>query len=120
MRETKSRFLFLVPSETSLSLSDGALTRNFAPKGVTPDQPEGYGIAELRFSRGVEGEADREGMAMMLRAKLDARKMVDALGMLQQSEADVPTTLQLFSDHPRIEDRDPRSWRACSPRRPNQ
>ena len=62
-------------------------------------------LGGLRFSRDVEAEADREGLALMTNAQLDARKMVDAFRTLRESEPNLPATLHFLSDHPSIEDR---------------
>ena len=61
-------------------------------------------LAALSYGRADEAAADRAGIALMVRARLDASAMVSFFETLG-SEGDVPQGLTFLSTHPRTADR---------------
>jgi Zn-dependent protease with chaperone function len=62
-------------------------------------------LGSLRYGRQAEEEADREGMRMLQRARVDPRGMVTFFGRLQERVGDVPRVAAYLSTHPRTEAR---------------
>lgn len=62
-------------------------------------------LGSLSFARGDEEEADREGMKLIQKARLDPEAMVSVYRKLQKESADLPRALQYLSTHPNTGDR---------------
>ncbi len=62
-------------------------------------------LGMLRYSRLIEEEADRDGMRMLLQAKIDPQGMLAFFEMLQQEKLELPDTLEYLSTHPTTQDR---------------
>lgn len=89
--------------ELSLSLIVASMTGDAGSLAQIIDSAGKLG--SLGFQRRDEEEADREGMRMMLDARLDPQGMVSAFKMLQQEGADMPRGLSYLSSHPSTADR---------------
>jgi Zn-dependent protease with chaperone function len=63
-----------------------------------------FSLAQLRYSRRDEAEADREGMRTLIRAGLDPKGMVNVFEMLKEHEK-VPDFMGFLSTHPGIDER---------------
>ena len=64
------------------------------------------GGAFLKFNRDEEREADRVGMALMMRAGWDGRGMVEMFQILEKEAGRNPTSVEaFFSTHPSTKDR---------------
>ncbi|MEB3236165.1 MAG: M48 family metallopeptidase [Candidatus Sericytochromatia bacterium] len=65
------------------------------------------GLAGLHHSRQAEDEADKEGLALMLKARIDPQGMVRSFRMLQKLSAESEATAlpAFLSDHPAVADR---------------
>ncbi len=59
----------------------------------------------LRYSRENEAEADREGMRMLLAARIDPQGMITFFERLKREGKEAPDVLKYFSTHPSAEDR---------------
>ena len=57
-------------------------------------------LGELRYSRGAEEEADREGMTMLLAARVDPAGMLAFFETVQKEEGAQPQALAYLSSHP--------------------
>lgn len=62
-------------------------------------------LGTLGYQRGDEAEADREGMALMQRAKLDPSGMVGVFEILAREGGDMPRGFEYLSSHPATEGR---------------
>ncbi len=62
-------------------------------------------VRNLSYSRGLESDADRHGMARMHARGVDPQGMVDLLKLLQEEAAGMPAAKELLSSHPLTEDR---------------
>lgn len=73
--------------------------------------PMAYGLesarvlGQLRYSRGAEEEADREGMKLLIAAGLDPQGMVDFFEGLERKERDPSGVFKFLSSHPGTADR---------------
>lgn len=59
-------------------------------------------LGQLRYSRGDEDAADREGMKMLQGASVDPAGMVNFFRTLEREEDDAPSALAYISTHPPI------------------
>jgi predicted Zn-dependent protease len=57
-------------------------------------------LGELRYSRRAEDEADREGMKMLLAARVDPAGMIAFFETIRKEEGDQPKALEYLSSHP--------------------
>ena len=57
-------------------------------------------LGELRYSRRHEEEADREGMKMLLAARVDPAAMIAFFAKVQKEEGNQPRALTYLSSHP--------------------
>jgi predicted Zn-dependent protease len=62
-------------------------------------------LGQLRYSRLIEEEADRDGMRMLIAAKIDSRGMIAFFEMLEKEEHTTPAFLTYLSTHPATGDR---------------
>lgn len=62
-------------------------------------------LGMLHYDREAESEADREGMAVIQRAEIDPRGMVDMMRELESVGGEMPHALAYLSDHPDTGDR---------------
>jgi len=62
-------------------------------------------LGELRYSRRAEEEADREGMAMLLAARVDPAGVIAFFEKIQQEEGARPEALTYLSSHPMTAER---------------
>ncbi len=59
-------------------------------------------LGQLRYSRGDEDSADREGMKMLQAAQIDPRGMVDVFRTLQREAVNAPSDPPYLQTHPPI------------------
>jgi hypothetical protein len=57
-------------------------------------------LGELRYSRRAEAEADREGMKMLLAARVDPAGMIAFFETIRKEEGTQPEALKYLSSHP--------------------
>jgi predicted Zn-dependent protease len=57
-------------------------------------------LGTLRYSRGAEDEADREGMKMLIAARVDPAGMIAFFETIQKEEGAQPEALAYLSSHP--------------------
>jgi predicted Zn-dependent protease len=57
-------------------------------------------LGELRYSRRAEEEADREGMTMLLAARVDPAGMLAFFETIRKEEGAQPEALKYLSSHP--------------------
>lgn len=57
-------------------------------------------LGELRFRREDEEQADREGMALIQKARIDPRGMIRFFRSLQEQSGDLPKAARYVSTHP--------------------
>ncbi len=94
----------LLIQQASIGLLLGAMTGN-------TDKATSYGLETarafglMRYSRGIEEEADIEGMQMLLDAGIDPEGMVTFFGTLKEKGAKLPSFLKYLSTHPSADDR---------------
>ncbi|MFZ3072951.1 MAG: M48 family metallopeptidase [Thermodesulfobacteriota bacterium] len=62
-------------------------------------------MGHLRYSRNIEREADKGGLALLLKAGVDPKGMVDFFKTLEKEYGSTPDTLSYFSTHPLTEER---------------
>lgn len=62
-------------------------------------------LGVLRYQRGDEDAADREGLRLLRRARVDPRGMVSFFETLRRESGDVPRGLDYFTTHPRTGER---------------
>ncbi len=62
-------------------------------------------LGRLRYSRRAEEEADRDGMKMLLAARIDPAGMIDFFQSMLTKEGQVPAALRYLSTHPGTADR---------------
>jgi predicted Zn-dependent protease len=62
-------------------------------------------LGSLRYLRADEAEADREGMRLLIAARVDASGMVSFMRTLEAKHEDVPRFARYLSSHPRTADR---------------
>jgi predicted Zn-dependent protease len=62
-------------------------------------------LGVLRYARGDESEADREGMRLLLAAGIDPRGMITFFDTLSVRTEATPAALTYFSTHPATEER---------------
>lgn len=62
-------------------------------------------LGALRYRRADEEEADRDGFAMLVAARIDPRGMITFLERLREERLDLPRGLEYLSTHPATEDR---------------
>lgn len=62
-------------------------------------------VGMLHYDREAEAEADREGMALIQRAQVDPKGMVDMMRELQHAGGTLPKALVYLTDHPDTGDR---------------
>jgi predicted Zn-dependent protease len=62
-------------------------------------------LAATRYQRADELEADREGLALLLAARVDPRGMTDFFGTLAREGRDAPRFATYLSSHPQTADR---------------
>jgi predicted Zn-dependent protease len=77
----------------------------------TTNQATSYGLETarafglMRYSRGIEEEADIGGMQMLLEAGIDPEGMVTFFGTLKEKGPKLPSMLKYLSTHPCADDR---------------
>ncbi len=57
-------------------------------------------LGGLAYSRAYEAEADREGLALLVRAKIDPKGLADFFDTLSEENDSLPETLAYLSTHP--------------------
>jgi predicted Zn-dependent protease len=62
-------------------------------------------LGELRYSRGAEEEADREGLRMLLAARVDPAGLIAFFETVRKEEGSRPEALSYLSSHPMSADR---------------
>ncbi|MBI3924226.1 MAG: M48 family metallopeptidase [Armatimonadetes bacterium] len=62
------------------------------------------GLMQLSYGRGMEREADRRGVELLVRAKIDPQGLHDFFGKLSEQEG-TPESLTLLSTHPSSRER---------------
>jgi predicted Zn-dependent protease len=62
-------------------------------------------LGALQYGRLAEEEADREGMRLMLAARIDPAGMISFFEKLESERERGPAVLKYLSSHPRLEDR---------------
>jgi Zn-dependent protease with chaperone function len=62
-------------------------------------------LGDLSYSRQAEGEADADGMKMLLEARVDPAGMIDFFEVLAKEEGARPAGFKYLSSHPMADDR---------------
>jgi len=91
------KYLMLFDGFPTAARPDAGLAGHVAGAAAT--------LGSLRYGRQAEEAADREGMRMLQRARVDPRGMVTFFGRLQERVGDVPRVAAYLSTHPRTEAR---------------
>jgi len=62
-------------------------------------------LGSLSYSRGLESEADSEGVRMLLAADVDPTGMIDFFEKLRATEGNLPSATRYLTSHPLAADR---------------
>lgn len=109
------------------SLLRGTSTRLLLAALLGSDQMAGVveaavSVGMLHYDRAAEAEADREGMALIQRARIDPRGTVDMMREFERMSGDLHGALVYLTDHPdtaeRVRDLDALSRKATYKPRP--
>jgi beta-barrel assembly-enhancing protease len=59
----------------------------------------------MHFSRSMEAEADRVGLTLLQRARIDPRGLAEFFKTIQDTQSDIPDFLHFLSSHPATQER---------------
>ena len=90
--------------QASIGLLLAAMTGNTNKVG-SPGLDTARAVGLMRYSRGIEEEADIEGMKMLVNAGINPEGMVTFFRTLKEKGAKIPSLLKYLSTHPSADDR---------------
>ncbi len=64
-----------------------------------------FTLGTLHYSRTLEDEADRMGMELLIKARIDPQGMIDFFRTMESQRGDIPESLRYLSTHPLTSER---------------